>query len=332
MQQAGITICGGIDIDPACRHPFETNVGARFHRMDAKDLTPEFILPMFPRGAPKILAGCAPCQPFSSYARRTEKDRWKLLSKFGELVEQVRPDVVTMENVPGLARYPIFARYVKILERSGYDCWHSVIECAAYGIPQTRKRLVLLASRLGPIAMLPPTHAPGSHVTVMDTIGSLERIKAGGTSDSDRLHRSSTLSEKNMERIKCSVPGGTWKGWNPKLRAACHIRETGKTYRNVYGRMEWNSLGPTITTQFNGFGNGRFGHPEQHRAISLREGALLQTFPPDYSFVPEGGEIEINTVARMIGNAVPVKLGEAIGESIAAHLELATEGRGCNSS
>lgn len=318
MQQSGVRVCAGIDADPACRHPFEANVGAKFHLMDAADLTPEFVDSLFPPDSVRIIAGCAPCQPFSSYARSTRRDRWGLLSKFGDLVRHTLPDMVTMENVPGLVRHGVFKRYLKVLKRAKYHQWYGVVDCVRYGIPQTRKRLVLLASRLGPISMPPPTH-PDGQVTVRATICSLGRISAGGASPDDPVHASRTLSEKNMRRIKSSVPGGTWRDWNAGLRSPCHLRATGHTYDNVYGRMEWDRPAPTITTEFNAFGSGRFGHPEQHRAISLREGALLQTFPPEYSFVPAGEKIKLDTVARLVGNAVPVRLGAVIGECLTRH-------------
>ena len=158
-------------------------------------------------------------------------------------------------------------------------------------------------------------------MTVRDAIQGLDGIEAGGASDSDPMHKSSKLSQMNLDRIRNSTPGGTWRDWDDSLRAACHSRESGRTYPSVYGRMEWDRPAPTITTQFHGFGNGRFGHPAQDRAISLREGALLQTFPKDYSFVPDGDPVCIASVARLIGNAVPVSLGEGIGRSIVAHLQ-----------
>lgn len=323
MMQAGVQICAGIDSDPACRHPFERNVGAKFHERDVAEISPDFVGSLFPDECERILAGCAPCQPFSSYTNRTavrERD-WQLLVKFGEIVAALEPEIVTMENVSRLERYPVFEEFLRVLEDADYECSCKVIRCAEYGVPQTRRRLVLLASKLGKIHLVPATHSADEFQTVADTIRHLEGIEAGGASASDPMHRSSGLSERNLERIRSSKPGGTWRDWGEGLRADCHARASGRTFPSVYGRMKWDEPGPTITTQFHGFGNGRFGHPAQDRAISLREGALLQTFPEDYSFVPEVEEIRIDALARMIGNAVPVKLGEAIGRSIVGHLE-----------
>jgi DNA (cytosine-5)-methyltransferase 1 len=124
-----------------------------------------------------------------------------------------------------------------------------------------------------------------------------------------------------MQRIRASKPGGTWRDWESSLVAKCHRKKKGKTYPSVYGRMEWDAPSPTITTQFFGFGNGRFGHPKQNRAISLREGAILQSFPENYRFAQADGEYPMKTIGRLIGNAVPVRLGQAIGKSILQHIE-----------
>ncbi len=323
MRAAGVNVVAGIDIDPACRHPFETNVSAPFLKKDIADVSAGFVASLFPDTGPRVLAGCAPCQPFSSYSngRRARNAQWGLVGRFGALVAELKPEVVTMENVPRLTGRSIFEEFLAILRKAGYRYTYSVVRCAAYGVPQTRARLVVLASQLGSIDMVAPTHRKGGWVTVRDAIGHLRAIPAGGIDRSDPLHKASGLSERNRRRIRAAKAGGTWRDWDETLRAPCHTRPSGRTYSGVYGRMEWDRPGPTITTQFHGFGNGRFGHPEQDRAISLREGALLQTFPADYSFVPEDVNVRIGPIARLVGNAVPVRLGEAIGKSIMDHLE-----------
>ena len=323
MKKAGIQILAGIDIDPACRHPFEANVDATFHQKDVAELSVEFVESLFVDDSVRVLAGCAPCQPYSSYTNSdaVREHEWQLLSKFGELVEGLRPQVVTMENVPRLRKHSVFREFLAVLDEADYQYTYDVVRCAEYGIPQTRRRLVLLASKLGEIELVPPTHGKEDFATVRDSIQHLGAIEAGSGSKSDSLHKSSGLSAKNLKRIKQSKPGGTWRDWNVELRATCHSKESGRTYPGVYGRMQWDEPAPTITTQFHGYGNGRFGHPFQDRAISLREGALLQTFPQDYSFVPEDENVYIAPIARLIGNAVPVLLGKAIGNSIVAHME-----------
>ncbi len=320
LQDGGVRVVAGIDVDPACRYPYETNIGATFVEEDVTGLSAKSVEALFPADGVRVLAGCTPCQPFSTYTRTkgARKGEWELLAKFGELVDNIRPEIVTMENVPRLERHQSFSDYTRKLEDAGYRCSFQKVRCIQYGIPQMRERLVLLASTLGVIELLSP-EKPNT-VTVRDAIGYLPPIKAGESSPDDSVHKASTLASQNMKRIRRSKPGGTWRDWEPDLRAPCHRKQSGQTYPGVYGRMEWDAPAPTITTQFHGYGNGRFGHPEQHRAISLREGALLQTFPEDYAFVPEGMSVPVSSIARMIGNAVPVRLGEVIGRSIMAHL------------
>ena len=208
----------------------------------------------------------------------------------------------------------------KSLKDKGYHIWHDVVECAAYGVPQSRKRLVLLASLLGPIELIEPPLTKDRYKTVKRSIGRLRPIKAGEKSPRDKLHVSSTLSDKNLKRIRASRPGGTWRDWPEDLIADCHKSSTGKSYPSVYGRMEWGKPSPTITTQCFGFGNGRFGHPEQDRAISLREAAILQGFPRSYKFVAPREPVFIKRIGRLVGNAVPVQLGQAIAKSILQHI------------
>jgi DNA (cytosine-5)-methyltransferase 1 len=327
LESAGIDVRLGVDIDPVCEHPIGKNTHARFLEADVANLDPDTLLSVLQQGDVSLLAGCAPCQPFSTYARgakrtggprrgRGSRDDWKLVERFGELVSEIQPDLVTMENVPPLAQQPIFKRLLSKLDDYCVD-WR-IVECRAIGLPQTRKRLVLVASRLGSI-QIPEFN--GRHSTVRRAIGDLPKIAAGGKDINDRLHRASKLSKTNLERIRASVPGGTWRDWPIDLRARCHERSSGATYPSVYGRMKWDGPAPTITTQCFGYGNGRFGHPEQDRAISLREAAMLQGFPRKYSFIPEEEPISFAKLGRLIGNAVPVTLAEAIGRTFVEHVE-----------
>lgn len=320
LKTAGLRVAAGVDLDPSCRHPLETNTGATFVQCDVANLTPEELAGWFSGASIRVLAGCAPCQPFSTYSqsRKSVDNRWTLLREFQRLAMATRPEVVTMENVPGLASQSVWKEFIAALEGEGYHVSWSEVACVEYGIPQNRRRLVLLASLLGPIGLIAPEERQIS--SVREAIGNLPPIIAGGALPSDPLHTSSKLSPLNLKRIRASKPGGTWRDWPESLRAKCHIRETGRTYPAVYGRMEWGKPAPTMTTQCYGFGNGRFGHPEQDRAISLREAAILQSFPQDYSFFPEGSEISFSRLGTLIGNAVPPKLGEAIGRSIRIHL------------
>jgi len=197
-----------------------------------------------------------------------------------------------------------------------------ILNCAKYGLPQNRRRLVLLASKFGDIRLLEPKEfTRNTNKTVQETIGTLEPIEAGSSSSTDPLHKSAALSELNLKRIKASIPGGTWRDWPKRLVADCHKKKSGKTYSSVYGRMKWEEASPAITTQFMGFGNGRFGHPEQNRGLSLREGAMLQGFPKNYKFVKKGDRPTNKVIGRLVGNAVPVTLGHLIGKSIIKHVQ-----------
>lgn len=322
LENSGIAVKLGIDIDPDCEYPYSVNNKADFLLKSVEDVEANELLTVYTGADLKLLAGCAPCQTFSSYNQKANSSdrRWWLLLQFSRLIKQTEPELVTMENVPGLVEQDVFVEFVSALRDKDYYVHYEIVNCAEYGLPQHRNRLVLLASQLGPIKLLRPNQFRRKKKTVKDAIGNLPAIEAGAIDIKDPLHQSSRLSEKNYQRILTSQPGGTWRDWPEDLVAACHKRKSGKTYPSVYGRMSWDEPAPTITTQFFGFGNGRFGHPEQNRAISLREGAILQSFPKKYKFTPPGQAIHKKIIGRLIGNAVPVKLGEVIGKSILKHV------------
>ena len=328
FRREGFSIAAGIDLDDHCRYAFETNNHAPFTCRDVKDLDVEELASHFRPGTRKILIGCAPCQPYSPYSRKYRRDgddpKWHLLTDFAQLATALKPDVVSMENVPHLLTFrqgQPFHGFVARLEEAGYQVVFGKLYGPAYGLPQQRTRLVLVASLLGPVALPAPTHAPTAYPTVDEAIGSLTPIPAGGTDTEDRLHRAQNLSRLNLARIRASRPGGTWDDWPEHLVAPCHQRHTGRTFRAVYGRMEGDQPAPTLTTQFFSYGSGRFGHPSQDRALSLREGAVLQGFAPDYAFMAPDDEVVFERLGRMIGNAVPVAMAQAVARSIKAHLQ-----------
>lgn len=316
-----------VDTDSTCRHAFEANSESKFISKDVNDISKEEINSFFSENSLKILVGCAPCQPFPSYSfKHKEKDEKKLnlLYAFSRIVKDTEPTIIAMENVPQLINprnLRIFNDFLKSLYEMNYNVNYEIVHCPDYGVPQTRKRLVLLASKLGKITLIPKTHKPGEYETVRKTIEQLPPIKAGEQHPDDPLHRARALSAINIQRIRHTTEGGSWKDdWPDELLLECYKKKSGKTYSSVYGRMKWDAPSPTMTTHCTGLGNGRFGHPSQDRAISLREAALLQTFPIDYEFFETEKDYNPSIVCRQIGNAVPPKLGEVIGKSIKKHL------------
>lgn len=323
LQDVGIDVVAGIDLDESCEFAYAANNRGIFITADVTQITGADLAKLYPKGAIRVLAGCAPCQPFSQLTRKdkttdVEKtaagdNRHSLLQHFGRLVDELRPSIVTMENVPNVRSEGVFDEFLQTLTRLKYKVEHKVINCADYGIPQSRRRFVLLATKKKAIKL--PARS-GKRETLASAIQGLEPLEAGEASKTDPLHKARSLTPTNLQRIRESVPGGSWDDWEDDLKLSCHKTEGGKTYRAVYGRMSWDKPASTITTQFFNIGTGRFGHPTQDRAVSLREGALIQTFPKRYKFAPAGVEPTFLSVGRHIGNAVPVKLGRVIGEAI----------------
>lgn len=321
---SGLDVIAGFDIDSTCKYTYEHNNKVKYYIQNIRNLKGDVLNKLYSSDSFKILVGCAPCQPFSKMRFKFGKanfhdEKYNLLLEYGRLILESHPVVIAMENVPQIQNTRVFAKFLKILVSNGYKINYKVLYCPDYGIPQTRRRFVLVGSTLGTIDIIPPTHNRAS-IHVRNFIYDLPHIKAGEINPADPLHCSARLSIKNLERIRHSIPGGTWRDWPEELRCKCHRKATGQTYGSVYGRMTWSQIGPTITTQFYSYGTGRYGHPEQDRALSLREGALLQTFPADYDFIDPDRDFAFRDIARHIGNAVPVRLGEVIGASILAHL------------
>lgn len=321
---SGIKIRAGIDLDPSCKFAYEVNNDAKFIGVDISEIKGEQIKEYWQDDEVRILVGCAPCQPFSTHSNKVKDkelgDKWNLLNEFVRLIKETTPEIISMENVTNLSNKQIFKDFLAQLVALDYSIKYKNVYCPDYGIPQKRKRLVLLASRLGSIDFIPPTHKKDNYITVRDAIAHLEPVKSGEKNAKDRLHFTAKLTDVNLKRIKASVPNGSWEDWDKELWLDCHKRESGQTYKSVYGRMSWDEPSPTITTQFYNYGTGRFGHPEQDRALTIREASILQSFPPDYEFVDINQEIHLTRLGTHIGNAVPVDLGLAIGESIIKHL------------
>jgi DNA (cytosine-5)-methyltransferase 1 len=325
-------VSAGVDFDDMCGYAYSKNNRTRFVYKDVTKLTADELNDLFPRGKRKILIGCAPCQPFSIFnyrnnnnaKRQAEDSKWKLLYSFSDLIETTQPEIVSMENVPQLRTFnngQVFNDFVYRLEKNGYKVSYNIYNAQDYGVPQRRKRLILLASKYAQMELIPPTHMQGTYVTVRQAIGSLPKIKDGEHCKDDDLHYSRKLAPITKKRIKATPEGGGWQDWDKSLLLECHKKDGGQMYRSVYGRMSWDDVAPTMTTYCIGLNNGRFGHPEQDRAISLREAALLQSFPDEYDLIDPDAPFIGHVLARQIGNAVPVELGRAIARSIKKHIK-----------
>ena len=319
LRRAGWDVVAGIDVDDAVGATYESNNSeAAFMPADLRSVTVEEIriLAGTTPSRELLLAGCAPCQPFSKQHRpggpRNRADA-TLLGQFARLVRELEPRIVLMENVPGITAVPGFSslrRFLKTLHDCGYECDHQVLNVRDFGVPQHRRRYVLLAARGSSVALPSPAKdAASDEATVRKTIERFPALDAGEDNHSIPNHYAARLSTRNLQRIRATpVNGGSRRDWPEELKLACHRKTLG--FSDVYGRMWWDRVAPTLTSRCNSLSNGRFGHPEQNRAISLREAAALHTFPDDYEFF--GAK---NRIAGWIGNAVPVSFGEALGRA-----------------
>jgi len=322
----------GIDFDITCKYAFEKNNKTFFLYKDLTELKSSELASLYTKGKRKILVGCAPCQPFSIYnhrnsnnkQRKSADNKWKLLYSFADLIEGVKPEIVSMENVPLLMKFnngKVFNDFVNRLQDNGYFVSWSVVNAQDYGVPQRRKRLILFGSLYGKIELIEKTIKDAHYKTVREAIGHLPPVEDGVPHPNDSLHIARKLTNLNKKRVQATKEGGFWRDWDKSLWLECHKKESGSTFGSVYGRMKWDDVAPTMTTYCTGLGNGRFGHPEQDRAITLREAALLQSFPEDYDFIDPEKPFSSPNIAKHIGNAVPVDLGVAIAKSIKKHIK-----------
>ena len=265
-----------------------------------------------------LLAGCPPCQGFSSVRRLNRKrsvrdDRNGLVLEYLRFVKALKPLTIMMENVPGLINYVLFKRVVKELEEMGYHPKTKIVSIQEYGVPQRRKRLVMVGSLLGELDTAKPT---GEKVTVRDMIGHLESV----TKTKDQVHKIvASHRPEVMERIKATPKNGGSRTDVPQFELKCHKKE-GVGFNDVYGRLRWDDYSSTITGGCLNPSKGRFLHPQQNRTITAREAALLQTFPPNYKF-PEG--ISKTSISLLIGNALPPKFSRIQSSNIFKHLQAA---------
>ena len=332
LMQAGIQIVVGIDNDSDAVTTFKSNFPhASILKKDIRDLTVTDLESHISRDEKDILlfSACAPCQPFAQHRKQSivNDDRVSLLSEFVRFADAFLPDLLFVENVPGLASkaksFGPFKELLDFLARRQYMIAQREFNCWDFGVPQKRRRFALIGSQLGPISFPDRTHGLGTsnpdYSTVREWIGDFPAIHAGQRHHSIPNHQAASLSVLNLERIRATPEGGGRRDWPESLQLECHGGDF-KGFSDVYGRMRWDTPASALTTRCISYSNGRFGHPSQDRAISAREAACLQTFPRSFKFTGSR-----NSVARQIGNAVPVLVAERFGENFVNHVKSHTE-------
>jgi DNA (cytosine-5)-methyltransferase 1 len=303
LRQAGYDVVGAVEIDPlACKTYRLNHKGTKLWELDITKLTGRKMMAelKIKIGELDLLAACPPCQGFSTM-RTKNGTRWnrdprnELIFDVLRLVRSLKPMSVMLENVPRLSENRRYVAFCKALEALGYAVRWEILNAVDFAVPQSRRRLVLLASKAGV-----PIFAPKARTsrTVRQAIGNLRSSERS----SDPLHNYSNERSKRIEKLikKIPIDGGSREALGPRAQLACHKRIDG--FKDVYGRMAWDKPAPTITGGCINPSKGRFLHPNLDRAITLREAALLQTFPKSYRFSLDRGRFN---VALMIGNALP---------------------------
>lgn len=324
LQKSDMQILAGVDFDKDAGSTFKKNFpNSKFISKDIRELDMEELEKTIDpkRDFSLLFAACAPCQPFSDFnSAKSDTDRGLvLLDEFHDFVEHFLPEYLFIENVPGMQKVedekgPFF-RFINFIRKLGYSPEVKVVESRRYGVPQIRKRLVMIASLHGKISIPEATHGDGktNHKAVWDSIADLPPFDAGESHESILNHRSAGLREVNLKRLRVTPEGGGRQSWPDKLIIECHKSFSG--HGDVYGRLSKNSQSAALSTKCTSISNGRFAHPEQDQGISVREAARLQTF--DDNFIFEGS---LQSMARQIGNAVPVELACVFGEKFKRHL------------
>lgn len=334
LKQAGFIVSAAVEVEPnACDTYAANHPGVVVFRQDIRQITGQELLRTSPTGKIDLIAACPPCQGFSSLTAKYRRDdpRNELIFEFVRLVREIEPKTIMMENVPGLAKgagSALFKKAMGDLEALGYSLTHDVLDVANYGVPQRRRRLVVLGTRRGEVKIPPPTHAreplegQKRWVTVRDIIAgedrpiTLKRALSKGSCQQFGWNVVRDLSDLNVERLRAIRPGKSRATLPIELRPQCH-RDTDSGFSNVYGRMSWDEPAPTITGGCTTLSKGRFGHPSQLRTISVREAALLQSFPKSYRFDTP----YMDKVCNIIGNALPPLFAEVMASACLHFIE-----------
>lgn len=322
LKQAGFEVIGAIEILPIAANTYAQNHrDVDLLRSDIRTLSPALLMKKWglAQGELDLIAGCPPCQGFSSIRTRNKSSsvddfRNDLVFEYLRFVETFLPKAVMMENVPALAKDGRITKVLARLAELGYtidDSTVQVQDAAEFGVPQRRRRMILLASRLGKI---PETEKASEKVTVRVALACLDEA----SKSVDMLHNLLTKRSIKIQELIKHIPkdGGSRISLPKSMWLECHKRYP-EGFRDVYGRMSWEDVSPTITGGCNNPSKGRFLHPEEDRVISLREASLLQTFPKDYYFPADKSK---DKIALMIGNALPPEFIRRHASSILKHL------------
>lgn len=332
LRRAGFHVVGAVEIESHAFATYKANhPTVHAFKEDIRNVSGKSLLALSPTGQIDLVAGCPPCQGFSSLTSKYPRPdpRNELIREMGRLIREIRPKAVMMENVPGLALKgkPLLEEFLGELEALGYLCESDVLQVADFGIPQNRRRLVLLAGQSFGIKLPDPTHdrdgfedrhpwrTTGEIIRHLPKPITLEEANERGGPGEVNWHIVRALSSRNLGRLKQARPGKHWRSIPKRLRPKCH-QDKDAGFSNVYGRMTWDKIAPTITGGCTTLSKGRFGHPEEDRTISVHEAALLQTFPGDYIFDTPYMEY----VCNIIGNALPCDFAETLARQCAAAL------------
>ncbi|GFH63073.1 MAG: DNA-cytosine methyltransferase [Candidatus Desulfovibrio kirbyi] len=331
LKKAGFVVVAAVESAHAAASTYQANhPEVKLFIQDIRYLTGKDLLRQSPTGEIDLLTGCPPCQGFTSLTAKYHRDdpRNMLINEMVRLIEEVHPKAIMMENVPGLAQRGshLFNPAVSAIDKLGYQTCYKILQVADYGVPQFRRRLVLVGGRGFSISLPEPTHSEQGDIlprwrTVGDSISNFppplifQDAKRKGAIPFSNWHIVRSLSEQNILRLMAAKPGAGWSEIPEKLRPPCHQGKY-KGFSNVYGRMEWHKVAPTITGGCTTFSRGRYGHPSEERTISVREAATLQTFPQDYVF----DTTEMDKVCNIVGNALPCDFAYHLAAQCHTHL------------
>ena len=310
LKSVGFRVAAAIDVDPIAALTYKANhPEVEFYEEDIRKVSATSVRDELDVEGIDMLAVCAPCQPFSSQNRkRSSQDRRsRLLLEALRFVHALRPVTIWIENVPGLANSTVSSRLVDGLMRLGYSVGNPLkVDAADLGVPQRRIRFVLVASRKQSVVdqFIANSVVPRERSSVRRALLGLSRLSSGDRDMQDTLHVARRHAEITLRRL-AAIPkdGGSRLSLPEDLQLKCHAKLGPNSFPDVYGRMSWDDVAPTLTTGCSDVTRGRFAHPVEDRAITLREAARLQTFPDDYSFCGNHSQI-----AAQIGNAVPMKM------------------------